>query len=315
MAKVLQRKMSSRTNMQMDGAGSIKLAGITDPAVLEALKMYDTDGNGEVDGRELLAAANAYLAAKDDTKFYKTALVIASLVFLVAIGAMLGVMIAANEASKENHTVAPKGKANQPAMLMDVNNKPVTVAGRNAQTNHAGIMDMPLMSDKKLKEVKAINVPIQDPKTKRISDFGAFVTGFMRHNTESIEIYLSVKDRSIIIVKDAAGLYDTNPPQSRIADVIVSKADIARRAKDEAAKREAAKKKKENTVSGGRALAVDEACSADPDRDPCIDDGGSVRCKTLDCDGRFCEDKYPLDCTDPDALGGGVTLVHTSTHQ
>ena len=60
------------------------------------------------------------------------------LVFLVAIGAMLGVMIAANEASKENHTVAPKGKANQPAMLMDVNNKPVTVAGRNAQTNHAG---------------------------------------------------------------------------------------------------------------------------------------------------------------------------------
>ena len=49
-------------------------------------------------------------------------------------------------------------------------------------------MDMVLMSDKELKEVKEIAVPVKDPVSGRISDFGANVVGYMRHNTESIEV-------------------------------------------------------------------------------------------------------------------------------
>ena len=44
-------------------------------------------------------------------------------------------------------------------------------------------------------------------------------------------------------------------------------------------------------------------------------DDGSVNCHAINCAGTFCEDKYYLDCAEPDTLGGSLTLVHSHVHE
>ena len=61
--------------------------------------------------------------------------------FVVILGILLGMMMAANELSKENYTKSPSKDGSQPSMLVDKNNKPVAVASRTAQSNHKGAVE------------------------------------------------------------------------------------------------------------------------------------------------------------------------------
>ena len=72
-------------------------------AIGAIMAKYDTDGDGKFDLNEVRGIAADVLTQKAGKKAYKGIAIASFFLILVLLGAMVGISLAANEASKESH--------------------------------------------------------------------------------------------------------------------------------------------------------------------------------------------------------------------
>ena len=101
-------------------------------ALEDKLKTFDTDHDGKIDATEQRLIAEQLVNQQEQTTAWKAIAVGASVASVVFFGVILGLMIWANEVSKEQHVVG--GKA------VDLDGKVISMASADTKLKSDGTM-------------------------------------------------------------------------------------------------------------------------------------------------------------------------------
>jgi len=194
-----------------DGDGDGKLSDVE-----KACKKYDTNGDGVFSLLEVEAVVRDMKAAENEAKNMGRLATVVMIVGLLVCGALLGLMFAANEASKESHV---KG-----GIMVDLSGNPTQTKPISSVVT---LVDLPKLSTKQLDEVKFVSFAAYQTKNKdnqpisketSLTEFGEINIRF------NVEGY--IKNRAGVTLKTAEGPLvvsnDGSPPQYNDYQVIVT---------------------------------------------------------------------------------------------
>lgn len=120
-------------NLDVDGDGDIDEE---DRKLGETLKSMDKDGDGTITLRELVNIGQSKLQDEKKIKNLKRVVVLVVFAALAFCGVMLGLMVAANEASKETET------SSSGVSYVKGSNTPMGTAGLKSQSTIFAVVDM-----------------------------------------------------------------------------------------------------------------------------------------------------------------------------
>jgi len=120
--------------------------GVID-AIEEVMMQYDKDKNGTFSIAEVKAIIIDLQAKKKQVNNLKKAMVVGFLISVAVCSVMFGMMIASNEAAKENHT--------KDGMMVDLDNVPVQV---DSIVSEAHLWDLPRVPLEYFKKMEALSI-------------------------------------------------------------------------------------------------------------------------------------------------------------
>jgi len=173
--------------------------GVLGPLEL-AMKKYDTNGDGNFDVFEVREIVRDFTEAKKDAKNMGRLAGAIAVVGLVLCGALLGLMFAANEASKEGHV---KG-----AVSVDLNGKPVE---SKALQSFGSLLTFPQMSAATLNELDYVSFSAVDDAGEAI-DMRFRISAWTRKQTSKLTTLVTQDGSKITIQGNGASAsvtYDT----------------------------------------------------------------------------------------------------------
>jgi len=136
-------------NLDVDGDGDIDEE---DRQLAETLKSMDKDGDGTITLRELVTIGQSKLEDKARINYLKRAIFLVILCSLVFCGAMLGLMLAANEASKDS-------KPQSSGALKTIDGKDVSTTATLSKLSLAMLPKLPPAS---LEKVTTLRIKTED---------------------------------------------------------------------------------------------------------------------------------------------------------
>jgi len=170
--------------------GSIAISNLP-KEMQHTLKTFDVDGDGTVGLTELARAADLYEKEKQSNKNLKRLMIGVILACIMFCSVMLGLMLAANEASKDSKP-ASSGK------LKTISGKDVAVA---ASTYEYKDWELPLAPVESLREIKDYAVTV-DGKHYQYT-----ITGFEWHSEKKMQLFsargdvINIDDGEVFIEK------------------------------------------------------------------------------------------------------------------
>jgi len=132
-------------NLDIDGDGDIDEE---DRKLGETLKSMDTDGDGTISLKELVSVCSGKIQDKAHIKNLKRLVGLVILASLVFCGVMVGLMIVANEASKDS-------KPESGGALKTIDGKDVTTA---ISTTEINLEDLPQVPQEVLRKTTTLNI-------------------------------------------------------------------------------------------------------------------------------------------------------------
>jgi hypothetical protein len=172
--------MAKRNIYDMDGDGQLN-------EIEKICQKYDTNGDGEFSIREVRAIVEDVQEAKKQASQLQK---IASGLFVVMIivcGLLLGLMFAANEASKESHV---EGSA-----MIDLNGNPTKTAGLKAYASVADLYAIPTSVLNKVDDIAFTATELIDGKEVSGS-FKIMITGYTK-TSDTLTLYTDNGDMTV----------------------------------------------------------------------------------------------------------------------